>query len=161
MNHKTSTPGTHNRFTHQWKRFKTNRAEYYRLLQAVRETGAWEAWLEFFLAGVAETANQAFEAGTRIVDLFKFDRDLITKESDRVGSALRIHDHFQRNPYLTANQLVEHTGLSAPTMSAAIVDLERFGIVEEVTGRKRGRVFNYRKYLAILSEGTDLLPATA
>jgi Fic family protein len=40
-------------------------------------------------------------------------------------------------------------------------DLERFGIVEEVTGRKRGRVFSYRGYLAILSEGTDPLPTTA
>jgi hypothetical protein len=40
-----------------------------------------------------------------------------------------------------------------------IADLERLGIVDEVTGRKRGRVFSYRRYLAILSEGTDPLPA--
>lgn len=46
---------------------KTHRADYYRLLQEVRERGAWEAWLEFFLDGVAETANQAFDAATRIV----------------------------------------------------------------------------------------------
>lgn len=140
---------------------KTNRAEYYHLLQEVREKGAWEEWLKFFLSGVAETANQAFEAGTRIVDLFKTDRERITMESDRAGSALRIHDHFQQNPYLTANQLVEYTGLSAPTVNAAIADLERLGVLEEVTGRKRGRVFSYRRYLAILSEGTDPLPATA
>ena len=46
---------------------KARRADYYRLLQEVREQGAWEAWLEFFLDGVAETANQAFDAATRIV----------------------------------------------------------------------------------------------
>ncbi len=46
---------------------KAHRADYYRLLQEVRENGAWEAWLEFFLAGVAGTANQAFEATSRIV----------------------------------------------------------------------------------------------
>lgn len=40
---------------------KTHRADYCRLLQEVREHGNWEAWLDFFLAGVAETANQAFE----------------------------------------------------------------------------------------------------
>lgn len=137
---------------------KANRAEYYRLLQEVREEGAWEAWLEFFLTGVAETANQAFEAGTRIVDLFKSDRDRITAESDRAGSALRIHDQFQQNPYLTANQLVEHTGLTAPTVNAALADMERLDIVEEVTGRRRGRVFGYKRYLAILSEGTEPLP---
>lgn len=137
---------------------KTHRADYYRLLQEVRENGNWEAWLDFFLAGVAETANQAFEAATRIVDLFKEDRERITNESDRAGSTLRIHDLFQQNPFLTSNQLVQKTGLSAPTVNAALADLEKMGVVEEITGRKRGRVFSYQRYLAILSEGTDPLP---
>jgi Fic family protein len=139
---------------------KSHRAEYYRLLQEVRENGAWEAWLDFFLAGVADTANQAFDAATRIVDLFKEDRERITAESDRAGSALRVHDLFQQNPFLTANQLVEQTGLSAPTVNAVLADLQRIGVLDEITGRKRGRVFGYRRYLAILSEGTEPLPAT-
>src|SRR3954451_73899 len=62
---------------------KTHRGDYYRLLQEVREHGTWEAWLEFFLDGVTETANQAFDAATRIVDLFKRDRECIATESDR------------------------------------------------------------------------------
>ncbi|GGA02663.1 cell division protein Fic [Elstera cyanobacteriorum] len=139
---------------------KTHRNDYYRLLQEVREHGAWEAWLEFFLTGVAETANQAFDAASRIVDLFKVDRERITMESDRAGSALRLHELFQQNPYLTANQLVERTGLSPPTVNAALADLERLSVLKEVTGRKRGRVFSYWRYLAILSEGTDPLPHT-
>jgi Fic family protein len=137
---------------------KTHRGDYYRLLQEVRERGAWEPWLEFFLDGVAETANQAFDAATRIVGLFKEDRDRITVESERAGSALRVHELLQQNPFLTANVLVERTGLSAPTINAALADLERLGVVEEVTGRRRGRVFGYRRYLAILNEGTDPLP---
>jgi len=137
---------------------KTHRSEYYRLLQEVRERGAWEAWLDFFLTGVADTANQAFEAATRIVDLFKEDRERITAEGERAASALRIHDILQQIPFLTANQLVQHTGLSAPTVNAALSDLERLGIVKEITGRKRGRVFAYQQYLDILSEGTDPLP---
>lgn len=138
---------------------KTHRNDYYRLLQEVREQGAWEAWLDFFLAGVADTANQAFDAATRIVDLFKEDRERITVESDRAGSALRVHDFFQQNPFLNANQLVDRTGLSAPTVNATLAGLERLGVVEEVTGRRRGRVFSYRRYLAILSEGTEPLPS--
>jgi Fic family protein len=134
---------------------KTHRTDYYRLLQEVREHGAWEAWLDFFLAGVADTANQAFDAATQMVELFKEDRERITAESDRAGSALRVHDLFQQHPFLTANQLVKRTGLSAPTVNAALADLERLGVIEEITGKKRGRVFSYRKYLAILSEGTD------
>ena len=139
---------------------KAHRAEYYRLLQEVRERGAWEAWLEFFLDGVAETANQAFDAATRIADLFRQDRERIVAASERAGSALRVHDVMQQHPYVTSNQLVERTGLSAPTINAALADLAGLGIVEEVTGRRRGRVFGYRQYLAILSEGTDPLPAS-
>ncbi|MGH6720328.1 MAG: Fic family protein [Alphaproteobacteria bacterium] len=141
--------------------FKTHRADYYRLLQEVREHGAWEAWLEFFLDGVAETANQAFDAATRIVDLFKRDRERITAESERAGSALRVHECLQQNPFVTANLLVERTGLTAPTINAALADLERMGIVNEVTGRRRGRVFSYLGYLDILSEGTEPLPHAA
>jgi Fic family protein len=140
---------------------KTHRADYYRLLQEVRERGAWEAWLEFFLEGVAETANQAFDAATRIVELFKQHRELITARSDRPGSALRVHEILQQNPFVTSNALVEQTGLTSPTINAALADLERLGIVDEVTGRKRGRVFSYRAYLDILNEGTAPLPREA
>jgi Fic family protein len=133
---------------------KTHRTDYYRLLQEVRERGAWEAWLEFFLDGVAETANQAFDATTRIVELFKRDRDRITAESDRAGSALRVHELLQQNPFVTSKALVEKTALTAPTVNAALADLGRLDIVNEVTGRKRDRVFSYRAYLDILNEGT-------
>ncbi len=133
---------------------KTHRATYYRLLQEVRERGAWEAWLEFFLDGIAETANQAFDAATRIVDLFKRDRERITTQSERAGSALRVHDLLQQNPFATSNAIVGRTGLTPPTINAALADLQRLEIVEEITGRRRGRVFSYRAYLDILNEGT-------
>jgi Fic family protein len=140
---------------------KANRAEYYRLLQQVREQGAWEAWLEFFLNGVAETANQAFDAAAKIVELFKADRERIKAASDRSGSALRVHELLQQHPFVTAGQLTKQTGLTMPTVNAALADLVRLGIVEEVTGRRRGRVFGYRHYLDLLNEGTDPLPASA
>ena len=136
---------------------KTHRADYYRLLQEVREHGTWEAWLEFFLDGITQTANQAFDAATRIVELFKVDRERITVEGERAGSALRVHELLQQNPFATANLLVERTGLTAPTINAALAELVRIGIVEEVTGRKRGRVFGYRALLSILNEGTTPL----
>lgn len=139
---------------------KTHRADYYHLLQEARERGAWEAWLDVFVKGVADTASQAFDAATRIVDLFGSDRERITAESDRPGSALRVHELLQQHPFVTAGRLVAQTGLSMPTVNVTLADLERLGIVEEVTGRKRGRVFGYRRDLAILSEGTEPLPAT-
>lgn len=133
---------------------KSNRADYYRLLQNVRETGAWEGWLAFYLTGVEQTANQAFEAATLIVELFKADRDKIMADSDRAGSSLRVHEWMQCNPFVSSNHLVERIGLSSPTVNAALADLERLGIISEVTGKRRNRVFSYTAFLDILSEGT-------
>ncbi len=138
---------------------KAHRAEYYRLLQEVRERGNWEAWLDFFLTGVTETANQAFDAANRIVHLFKKDRERITADSGRAGSAIRVHDWFQQAPFLTSGQLVERTGLTAPTVNAALADMEHLEVIKEITGRKRGRVYRYTQYLDILSEGTEPLAA--
>ena len=74
------------------------------------------------------------------------------------ASALRVHGWLQQVPFLTSGQLVERTGLTAPTVNATVADLERLGIVTEITGRQRGRVYSYRRYLDILSEGTEPLP---
>ena len=135
---------------------KTHRADYYRLLQEVRETGAWEAWLEFFLDGVATTANEAFHAATRIHALMRQDRERIM-DSDRASSALRVHEALQTSPFLTAARAAEKTGSTKPTINASFEQLQKLGIVEEITNKRRGRVYAYRAYLAILNEGGEPL----
>ncbi|WP_248449299.1 Fic family protein [Sinorhizobium meliloti] len=133
--------------------FKSRRPDYYRLLQEVREYGTWEAWLEFFLDGVAETADQAFETANRIARLFDDHRERIVRESERTGSVLQIHDIMRTSPYLTAASAAKRSALTVPTVNAALDQLQRLGIVEEATGRRRGRVFVYRDYMDILSDG--------
>jgi Fic family protein len=135
--------------------FKQHRSDYYRLLQEVRERGAWEAWLEFFLDGVAETAGQAFETATRVVDLFKGDRERIGRDSGRVGSVRQIYELMRATPFLTATAAAERTGLTMPTVNAAFAQLHKLEIVQEVTGRRRDRVYAYRAYLDILGEGAE------
>jgi len=133
--------------------FKTHRTDYYRLLQEVCEHGAWETWLEFFLEGVATTADQAFETATRVVNLFKTDREHIAAAGGQAGSALRIHELMQTSPFVTAPKARERTGLTMPTVNSAFAELQRLGVVQEVTGRRRGRVYGYRAYVDLLSEG--------
>jgi len=135
--------------------FRRHRADYYRLLQEVREQGAWENWLEFFLDGVAETANQAFETANKIADLFKSDRSRISASGERVGSALQIHDLMRTKPFITSTTATKQTGLTMPTVNAAIELLLKLGIVEEVTGKRRGRVYGYRAYLLLLGDGAS------
>ena len=132
--------------------FKQHRETYYRLLQEVRERGAWEAWLEFFLRGVADTANQAFNTANSIVALFHGDRQRIGAEAAAPNSVLRVHELLQTSPYVTAPGARKRSGLALPTVNAALDQLVRLGMVVEVTGKKRGRVYAYRRYLDLLSD---------
>ena len=70
---------------------------------------------------------------------------------------MRVFDAFRRRPLATIGALAERTGASYPTVSRSVEALERLGIVREITGRKRERVFAYSRYLDILNEGTEPL----
>ena len=135
--------------------FKTHRADYYDLLQRVRLEGDWEAWLQFFAEGVRETAESAIVTARRIVQLFEADRQQIQGHQRSVGSALRVHASLQRRPVVSVSSLVDGTGLSAPTVRAALERLEHLGIVREMTGKRRNRLFGYEGYVALLAEGTQ------
>jgi Fic family protein len=131
---------------------KRHRETYFRLLQEVRERGAWEAWLEFFLDGVAETAQQAWRTADGIVDMFARDRAKISA-GQRATSALRVHEKMQKSPFLTASKARDLTGLTLPTINTAFAELQRLDIVTEITGKARGRVYSYKAYVDLLDEG--------
>jgi Fic family protein len=137
--------------------FKTHRTEYYGLLQKVRLEGAWGEWLRFFLIGVRETADQAAQAAKHILQLFERDRRRMDEHGRVNSSTLRVHQLLQAKPLVTIAEATQRTGLSTPTVAAALANLEEVGIVREITGRKRGRVYLYDEYLAILNEGTEPL----
>lgn len=137
--------------------FKTHRERYYELLQRVRFEGDWEAWVDFFLDGVAETADGAVQTARRLLALFARDREAIEGLGRRASSALRVHVLLQGKPLVTVPEADQHLGMSRPTINAALRSLEDLGLVREITGRRRNRVFVYSEYLAILSEGTEPL----
>jgi Fic family protein len=138
--------------------FKSNRQTYYDLLQRVRTDGDWEAWISFFMRGVKETAEGAVATAQRLAKLFKEDRERIEKLGRAAGSALRVHYALQQHPIQTINTATERSGLTWPTVTAVMKHLEAAGIVRELTGKQRGRVFGYDRYLRILNEGTTTPP---
>ncbi len=75
---------------------KTHRSEYYDLLQTVRETGDWERWIEFFLTGVSETADQGVNTAERLLELFREDQSAVEALGRGAANALRVHAHLQR-----------------------------------------------------------------
>ena len=138
--------------------FKRNRSTYYRLLDDTRRTGDWEAWLRFFLQGVGEVAEAAVATARSVSDTIRNDRSLIGGLGRQAGSILRVHQSLIERPVGSIGRIAQRTGLSAPTVASALGVLEGLGIVGELTGRRRNRVFAYERYLAVLREGTEDLP---
>ncbi|HBT97680.1 MAG TPA: cell filamentation protein Fic, partial [Desulfobulbaceae bacterium] len=97
--------------------FKTHRAYYYELLNRVRLTGDWEAWLDFFADAVLATAAQAMETARRLLDLAQKDQENIQRLGRVSASALRIHRVLMERPIVTAGWLAAKTGLTPATVN--------------------------------------------
>jgi len=137
--------------------FKANRRAYYDHLQSVRETGDWEAWVRFFLIGVIDTANQATETAQAIIKLFDRDRRKMEEDGKPAAAILSIHNYFQNHPISNTTRIKDTCDLSLPTVLRSLASLEKLGIIEEITGKERHKIFVYREYLDILSKGTEPL----
>ncbi len=137
--------------------FKQHRQQYYDLLQSVRLTGDWEAWLRFFITGVEETANQAAQTARALMHLAAADEKRVQAIGKPAGSALRVHRLLQAQPIISIASASSELTLTVPTVTASLRHLEKLGIVHETTGRNYGRLYAYAKYLKILNEGTEPL----
>lgn len=134
---------------------KTHRKTYYQLLNEVRDHGRWEVWLEFFLIGVKEVAEQANAAAKRISSIFEADAQKISNLKRAAMMARKVHEVMRQRPIVTIALITELCDTTVPTATNALRNLEKLGIVLEVTGKERGRVYAYTKYLEVLDEGTD------
>lgn len=131
---------------------KQFRSTYYDLLNQLRDDGDWESWLQFFLEGVRLTAQHGVQTAQRLTRLFETDRQRIAVSGRRANSAIRAHHEFMQRPLLTISAVRDGTRLSFSAADAAVQHLERLGIVEEITGRRRDRRYIYADYLSTLNE---------
>jgi Fic family protein len=136
--------------------FKQNRSKYFDLLMKVREEGDWESWIRFFIVGIRKMAEGAVVTARRLNDIGDRDRAKICELGRRAGSALRVHQSLQERPLANSSFLSRRTKLSVPAVTGALDALQAAGIVREVTGRKRYRVYAYDGYLELLKKGTEL-----
>jgi Fic family protein len=136
--------------------FKMHRQYYYELLNNVRMTGDWEAWLDFFAEALIVTATQAVETARQLLDLSKQDRNKISGLGRAAASTLQVHRALMEHPIATSGSLVEKTGITPATVNKALGHLQQLGIVKELTAQKRNRLFSYAGYIEIMSRGTEL-----
>ena len=137
--------------------FKQHRPEYYELLDRVRTQGDWEAWVDFFLEGVAQTAQGAVQTAQRLVELFQQDSQRIQTIGRGAANAQRVLHALRSRPVSTLKLLCADTGMTFPTVGKVMQTLTHLGIARELTGQRRNRVFVYDAYLNILNEGGEAL----
>lgn len=135
--------------------FKTHRQRYYELLNEVRMTGDWEAWLDFFADAVTTTATQAVDTIQRLIKLSADDSRKINNLKRISGSSHLIHKAMLERPITSPGLINEKTQLSPTTVNACLRELEQLGIVKEITGQKRNRLYSYTEYIQIMNEGTE------
>jgi hypothetical protein len=132
---------------------KQHRAEYYDLLDRVRRNGDWEAWVDFFLKGVEQTASGAVQTARRLVTLFEEDTRRIQRSGRASANALSVIHALRQRPAITLRHLRDECRMTFPTATKSMQLLVGLGIVRELTGQRRNRVFVYDAYLKILNEG--------
>ncbi len=122
----------------------------------MRFQGNREAWITFFLEAIAATAEQAVALAKTILQLFQQDERKVAQSGIRRGSIDHVYRQFQQAPIMQVSTAVRNTQLSLPTVIRALEDLARIGILREITGRERNRVYRYEQYVNLLNEGTEL-----
>ena len=133
---------------------KQHRTDYYEALQSVREEGTWEDWVAFFLRAVQASAVDATETARGIVDLRERHRDLLVVELGRgAGTGLRLLEALYRRPLIDIPEAQELLGVTYQAANNLVTRLEAMGVLEEVTGQTRHRVFRYAEYTDLFAEG--------
>jgi len=138
---------------------RRHRTAYYEHLQAVRDRGDWEGWLEFFLRGIIEVADEAAKTAGRVLQLREEHRAAITEHLGRsAGNGHRVLESLYDRPILSVADVAELLHTSFPTANNLVRRLVERGILEEMTGGARNRRFKYAPYIALFNEGIPASP---
>jgi Fic family protein len=131
--------------------FKLHRTEYYDRLMAVRLAGDWEGWVRFFLRGVVQTAQEATETAEKLFELRESHRSMIL--DNKLGqNGLMLLSHLFQRPLVNINLVASLLGSTFPTASRLVSGFEELGLLTEITGQKRSRVFRYEPYLVLFDD---------
>jgi Fic family protein len=118
---------------------------------AIRRSGDWEGWLKFFLRGVASTADEATRTAERSFELRERHRSLVGAENLGPNGLLLLSGLFDR-PVINVKLAAAALNSAFPTANRLVSRFEELGLLHEMTGQRRSRVFAYRPYLALFDD---------
>lgn len=128
---------------------KARKAEYYDRLMAIRNSGDWEGWLKFFLRGVREVSLSATDIAKQIMDMREQHRQLISEKLSSSANAHRLLDHMFDRPTISINQAKDIMDCAFVTAGSVVEQLESLGLLREITGQERNRLYNYHPYVKV------------
>ena len=129
---------------------RVHRAEYYDRLMAIRDDGNWEAWLKFFLRGVAEVSEEAINTSCRIFGLREEHRELVNGSlGNSAASGLRLLDYLYEQPIVNVRLVEKRLKSSFVTANKLVEQFVKLEILQETTGGQRNRRYSYVPYLAL------------
>jgi Fic family protein len=130
---------------------KQHQAEYYRRLSAIRTEGDWEGWISFFLEGLAVAAADAERSIIDVASLITADRKRLLESAKAGPISYRLFEMLPMMPRFSVEHVRQRLETTFPTASAAVRLLEDHGILVELTGQKKNRVYSYQAYVDLLS----------
>ncbi len=129
--------------------FERNRALYYDNLMGVRQKDGLEQWFKFFLVGLIETARSGIATFDNILKLQKKVEAQIQTLGSRAPRAHKVLESLYRDPVVDAARVGKIAKLSPASAYKLVADLERLGILKEITGGKRGRTYTFESYVKL------------
>ena len=136
---------------------KNNRSEYYDLLMKVRTEGAWEDWLKFFLKGVSETSQEAVNTAREIIKLKDDMTNKVYENSISSIHAIRLINLLFDRPLISSKDIADRLNISSVTANNLVGRFEEIGILNEITGKKRYKMYLFKEYVDIISRGTNII----
>jgi len=131
--------------------FERHRQEYYDRLLEVSQKGAWRQWIEFFLRAVVDQSNDAVQRSRRLLDLHQ-NYYQVTLEKRLPQTAERLIELIFVRPVLIARAVQGALHVTFPAAQKAINALVAEGILAEITGGKRNKIYTANAILEILEE---------
>jgi Fic family protein len=129
--------------------FERNRGSYYDALTRVRVSNDLNHWVRFFLSGVAETATKGRDTFRKILDLRNEAEGAVMTLGRRAPTARKMLAELYLSPVISAGELAERLDLSVPTANTLIREFERLGLLREITGYRRNRLFMFQRYFSL------------
>ncbi|MCL4374548.1 Fic family protein [Patescibacteria group bacterium] len=131
--------------------FKEYRQVYYDKLNAYRENDDIEGWLKFYLEAVMVTAEKAVTTSRKIIKLREEDTHKVASLGRSSGRGIRLLNYLYKKPLITIRGVEKVVGLKNPNALNLVSKLEKIGILKEITGKSRNRIYSYDGYVKLFS----------